>query len=286
MPFGRVDDLATFEPDSSYTMDSTMTNLRPKELAETGIKHGNVSSRLGRRTFVASALAGGILIPVGHAFAQTSPPIEQRGDPPPDDGFEVIEPELTPTISPDEDSSVIIQDVEGSADVRYFAETGHNLDEPFLSPWTLAGGESGPGIPLSEPRFVAEDGTIRQDFEALAFVYNPNLEEGWTLQAVPLPESAVNGIASTAARASVASCDASDASCKYIAESGHTITGTIASYWEDHGGLQVFGFPVSEQFSSAGKSTQVFERVVLDVDTSGNVTMRKVNTELASRELC
>jgi hypothetical protein len=232
---------------------------------------------------VASAIAGGLLLPTGHAFAQTSPPIEQRGEEPPDEGIDVIEPELTPTISPDQDSTAIIEDVEGSGNVRYFAETGHNLDEPFLSPWILAGEESGPGIPLSEPRFVADDGTIRQDFEALAFVYNPNLEEGQTLQSAPLPNDLVNRIATAQSRSRVDSCDASDQTCEFFAESGHTISGPIAAFWDAHGGYQVLGLPLSEQFSSGGKTTQVFERVVVDEDASGQVSMRKVNVDLASK---
>lgn len=133
--------------------------------------------RFGRRTFFTGSIASGLLVPSSSAIGQTSPPIEQRGDEPTQPAPQVIDPEPVPTISADEDAQSIIQAVGGSS-LRYFAETGHNLDEPFLTAWSREGGESGPGNPISEPRFMEEDGVIRQDFETVAYIYNPNLEQG------------------------------------------------------------------------------------------------------------
>src|SRR5688572_28074549 len=55
---------------------------------------------------------------------------------------------------------------------RYFAETGHNLNDPFLSRWSAAGGMQGVGLPISEERFDADIGIV-QDFEGMTLLYDP-----------------------------------------------------------------------------------------------------------------
>jgi hypothetical protein len=50
------------------------------------------------------------------------------------------------------------------AGTLYFAETGHNLAEPFRSRWHQAGGEAVFGAPLSEERYAAGAGGVLQSF--------------------------------------------------------------------------------------------------------------------------
>lgn len=282
--------------------------------------------RLNRRFFLtraaAGAAAGGLFLPAGITVAQTSPPIEQRGDPAEDgdesdgpygepEADEEAEPEAEEESEPESDAeleqeateepepveepepeptaeeteveqpSVILDEAEQSGD-RYFALTGHNLGAPFLDTWVEAGGESGPGLPLSEARFIAGPGVIRQDFEALAFVYDPTVEAGDSVQAVPLPPAAFSGIGDAAAYAVVSGCGSGDSSCRYFEETGHTIKGDIAAFWKERGGAQVLGFPISEQLKRLGVTTQVFERAVVDIDGAGTGTLRKVNAPIAA----
>jgi hypothetical protein len=235
--------------------------------------------RLGRRRLMAGAMAGGLILPFRETAAQTSPPIEQRGEEPLDDGVDIVESEVPPTISPDEDSGTITNVVQDTS-VRYFAQTGHNLDEPFLSAWNLAGGEAGPGLPISEPRLIEGDGTIRQDFEAIALVHDPNAGGEGALWAVPLPDSVVNDIATGDAARRVLACRSDQVSCQFFAATGHTVSGDLAAFWEEHGGQQLLGRPRSEPVRSGNVTVQVFEHVVLESSASGDVTMRKVNTDL------
>lgn len=260
-------------------MDSIMTNSPNKNELTPVASPPLRSTRLGRRHFVSGAVAGGLLLPFQGAVAQ-APPIEQRGDEPLDEGFDVIEPEVEPTISPEENSDTITDIVE-SGGVRYFAQTGHNLDEPFLEPWLLAGGERGPGLPISEPRLVEADGTIRQDFEGFALVYDPNAEADRALRAVPLPDSVVNSIATGEAARKVLACRSDQVSCQFFAATGHTVSGAFGTYWAEHGGQQLLGLPRSEPAASGGRTVQVFEHAVLETDVSQMVTMRKVNTDIA-----
>jgi hypothetical protein len=247
-----------------------MTEQHSKSSFPTPAWQDDAMRTLGRRRFVTAAVAGGLLLPTYRVVAQTAPPIEQRGAETPLPDQEIIEPEVPPTISPSEDADTIANEVESNS-VRYFAETGHNLDEPFLSAWALTGERAGPGVPISEPRLMEDDGTIRQDFEAIALLYNPNAESSAALQAVALPDSAIAKIVPAANR-------------QQDTGAGYSLSGPIAQFWQDHGGEQLLGLPRSEPISNAGKTTQVFDNVVLEQDSAGRVTMRKVNTDLANQQ--
>lgn len=61
----------------------------------------------------------------------------------------------------------------GGERVQYFAETGHNLQEPFLSFWTSNGGVDAFGVPLSEQRYIEGSGSIQQTFRKATMVYAP-----------------------------------------------------------------------------------------------------------------
>src|SRR5215211_7601034 len=74
---------------------------------------------------------------------------------------------------------------------KYFAETGHNLKDPFLKIWEAAGGEKGLGLPLSEERYDEKAGAILQSFEGAVLVYDPTLQAPWDVQAQHLTERRV-----------------------------------------------------------------------------------------------
>ena len=56
----------------------------------------------------------------------------------------------------------------------------------------------------------------------------------------------------------------------YFPETGHAVSGLFRSYWETHGGLVTFGFPLSEPFEEIDASTgqprlvQYFERARME----------------------
>ena len=212
---------------------------------------------------------------VGHA--QTSPPIEPRDQQPTDpdpvetpaeaqDNDDLIEPESEPTLSPDEDAETVIN-VAGTENVRYFALTGHNLDEPFATAWEATGGETGAGLPLSEPRFLTEEGTIRQDFEAIAFTASPDTGEGQALAGVPLPDAVITKLVPASARGGQP-----------------TPTGAFAAWWRDHGGRQLLGEAITGEFTSGGVRLQVFRNAVLEQASGGQIRLRKVNVEIAAQK--
>jgi N-acetyl-anhydromuramyl-L-alanine amidase AmpD len=50
---------------------------------------------------------------------------------------------------------------------------------------------------------------------------------------------------------------------RFFAETGHGIDGGFRTYWEANGGLDIFGFPLSEEVQDQGRTTQFFQRCVM-----------------------
>jgi DMSO/TMAO reductase YedYZ molybdopterin-dependent catalytic subunit len=43
-------------------------------------------------------------------------------------------------------------------------------------------------------------------------------------------------------------------------ETGHTLSGEFLMFWQQHGGLATFGYPITEEFDEDGRTVQYFER--------------------------
>jgi hypothetical protein len=254
--------------------------------------HALLRARVSRRTTIGMIAGGALLAPASRAMAaQEAPPIEpiQPGEtigpeatgPPVESDNPVIEPPApTPTTAPDASSAEIVQQ-EVATGEQYFAETGHNLGDPFLNTWKAAGGRGVLGLPLSEARFVDGAGQIQQTFETLTLAYDPTLEAPWTIQALHLESSVITRIAPDAARRKVSGPAAGG---EFFAESGHTLSGRLLAFWKERGAMQLFGLPLSEPFRSGKVTSQAFERVIMDEAANGDVSLRKLGPDWMKAE--
>ncbi len=188
------------------------------------------------------------------------------------------EPE-TPEPSSEEPESVVSEAESGGN--RYFPETGHNLDEPFLQAWAAMGGEAGAGLPISEARFIEGEGLLRQDFEAIALIYDPDPEADSVVRGVPLPQAEATRNAPADARQRVTGCTLFDQRCEYFSESGQKVAGEMARVWGEFGEAQILGIPVSREFERGGKVTQVFANAVVELNADDTAALRKINTAIA-----
>ena len=241
-----------------------------------------LGKRMSRRA-AASMSAGGLLaLATLRGNAQEAPPIEPIGtegpipsdtSPAPEAPVEIL-PEST--LSPDQ--VPVGENVGGttSGEEIYFAATGHNLGTPFLDTWRAAGGFEVLGAPLSEARYIADVVETHQTFETLTLTYDPDLEYDWRIQALHLDQKMIDRISTADSRKKVAT--ASDGGTVYP-ETGHTLSGSFLSFWEQHGGVRLFGLPVTEPFSSSAGTTQVFERVVMDQSANDTVALRRIGHE-------
>jgi hypothetical protein len=149
--------------------------------------------------------------------------------------------------------------------VSYFAATGHTLRGLFRDYWNAHGGLMQFGNPLTE-EFAEQSTTdgktyLVQYFERARFeLHEENLPPynvllgllGRTITATRNNEAAFQPVA------------AGDSSARYFAETGHHLAPEFAAYWQAHGGLAIFGYPISEavQENEEGHSylVQYFER--------------------------
>ncbi len=150
----------------------------------------------------------------------------------------------------------------------FFPETRHNLKGPFLRYWLANGGLALFGLPLTEEfqELNPSDGKIYavQYFERERFEYHP--EASNPLYQVQLGLLGNNLLTLACKSFSRATALPNSPSTVYFSETGHNLTNGFKRYWEQNGGLAIFGFPVSEEISEVnpadGKSYQVqwFER--------------------------
>lgn len=194
-----------------------------------------------RQRVLAGLLA--ILVPTVLAGGAAAAPARQS-DPTP--------PRTTPVPDPHEPG------------VKWFAATGHTLRGSFLVYWERYGGLAQFGYPITEEFIESPDALHRetltvQYFERNRFEHHP--ENAGTEYEVLLgalgkyfhpPDPAVPAQANPAT--------------EYFGPTGHNVTGAFRAYWHAHGGLFVYGYPISEAIQEVnpinGKTyrVQYFER--------------------------
>jgi hypothetical protein len=66
----------------------------------------------------------------------------------------------------------------------------------------------------------------------------------------------------------------------YYPETGHYLGGGFRDYWKANGGLQIFGYPMTEEYRAPnGRTTQWFERARFEVSPSGAVELGLLGRE-------
>ncbi len=148
-----------------------------------------------------------------------------------------------------------------SNELLYFAETGHTLRGATLRYWNKFGGLAQFGYPLTEEftetsESDGKDYTV-QYFERARFELHP--EHAGTDYEVLLGLLGRNYHATDKAATPIANQ-------RYFAETGHNLGGVFREYWEQYGGLFIYGLPLTEEFSEKSRidgkpyTVQYFER--------------------------
>ncbi len=156
---------------------------------------------------------------------------------------------------------------------RTFPETGKTVQGAFLTYWNNHGGLAQIGLPISDEMLQVSDINGKtyttQYFERAVLELHP--ENAGTPFAV---EGALRGVLAYHARypelGGAPGQQASAANAYTFPETGMTLGGRFRAYWESHGGLAQFGYPISDEFSEKsaldGKTyvVQYFERAVFE----------------------
>jgi hypothetical protein len=144
-------------------------------------------------------------------------------------------------------------------------------ENAFLDFWRAVDAETGGyaldiiGFPVGPP-LRTPGGLIVQFYERAIFEWHPENRVEYQVLLTRLGAIAVDldtdlGLKAQAAKAPEA-CP--NSTCVLSKETNHTLRGTFLQYWLGNGGLPVFGYPLTEQFSLSysGKvyTVQYFER--------------------------
>lgn len=128
----------------------------------------------------------------------------------------------------------------------YFVDTGHNLSGVFRSYWETHGGLAQFGYPITEEfsELNIEDNqsyTV-QYFERARFEYHP--EFSGTKYEVELGLLGKQFAPEVTPQAK----GARPVDSLYFSETGHSLSGAFQKYWLAHGGLAMYGYPITEPF--------------------------------------
>jgi peptidoglycan/xylan/chitin deacetylase (PgdA/CDA1 family) len=140
----------------------------------------------------------------------------------------------------------------------YFSVTGHHVPLIFVDAWWRFGGLPIIGYPVSEP--FERDGMLVQHFERVVMEWHTQhagtqyevqmeLLGDWTAR--HRQESAFQSLPEN---------PLAPGEGFWFPETGHTLQSAFKIFWERYGGLQVFGYPISQQFEEHGRTVQYFER--------------------------
>lgn len=71
---------------------------------------------------------------------------------------------------------------------------------------------------------------------------------------------------------------------QYFSETGHTVRGEFLNFFNSHGALRIFGFPITEEFPLDGRTVQYFQRARMELHPENPVDQR-VQLGLLGEEL-
>ena len=138
---------------------------------------------------------------------------------------------------------------------RCFVETGHTIRDGFLVRFEAMGGEHSLGYPITEP--FEEKGRLVQYFEYARLEDHPDNPGG------PVVKLGLLGEELGRRRPPLTPHrvpPASDRNSRFYPHTGHVITGDFLKFFDDNGGLDLFGFPVAEPVVAKGRLVQDFQR--------------------------
>ncbi len=144
---------------------------------------------------------------------------------------------------------------------QYFPETGHTVRAPFIDYYLRNDGVKQYGFPYTDDYVDPATGMLIQYFEKVRLEWHPGNPEPYKVQLgllaadmgktqPPMPISAMPA--------------ANDPNCLNFWETGHTVCMGFRQFWLDNGGLDRFGYPITDWTSENGFTVQYFQRARLE----------------------
>lgn len=147
--------------------------------------------------------------------------------------------------------------------IMSFSETGQSLRGRFLDYWLTHGGLTQFGYPITGE--IDENGRTIQYLERAVFEYWPEKPDPYKVQLRVLGKDVATDRLTEPSFRPIEGFPSSG-SLWHFPETGHSLSYGFKYYWLTHGGLDIFGYPISEEFVEVsptdGKTytVQYFER--------------------------
>jgi len=140
-------------------------------------------------------------------------------------------------------------------EVLYFEQTGHNIKGLFKKFFETKGGIDIFGYPRTEE--IVENGRIVQYFQRARFEYHPEhagtpyevqltLLGDWVRQGQPVAQKATP-LPTTPTQ-------------QYFPETGYSVHFAFLKFFRENGGVDVFGYPTTQEVRENGFTVQYFQR--------------------------
>lgn len=144
----------------------------------------------------------------------------------------------------------------GEEPPQYFDETGHTVQGDFLDFFDAHGGLETFGYPITEP--FEECGLQVQYFQKARLEAHPDNPDPYKIQLGLLgdelkyrQEKVSRPLFPSRRRF-------------YFSETGHLVSYAFLDYFKEHGGVDIFGYPISEMYYENGRIVQYFQRLKLE----------------------
>jgi hypothetical protein len=138
---------------------------------------------------------------------------------------------------------------------RYFPETGHSVSGVFLTFFDTRGGLEIFGYPITDQ--FEENGRLVQYFQRVRMEWHPENADPYKVQLGLLGD--LLGYRAPSMSASQIP-PANHPQRRYYPETGHSLAYAFLAYYDSHGGLDIFGYPITDFLIENGRIVQYFQR--------------------------
>ena len=140
----------------------------------------------------------------------------------------------------------------------YYPETGHNISPTFLPFFQARGALDRFGLPRTEE--ITEGDGLVQYFQKARLEYRPEHRgTAYEVQISLLGEQLVGSGQATRIEPFESSTDQ-----RYFDETGHSVSYAFLRHFNARGGVDSFGYPLTEEIQQGGRPVQYFQRARLE----------------------
>ncbi len=166
---------------------------------------------------------------------------------------------------------------------QYFPQTGHTVGPTFLAYLLAHGGAARFGDPTDEIHDLG-GGVQGQDFQQMKLRTHPLFANSdYYIEAASLGAPFAEGAAYAPFHPAPAPGTASDV--QYFPQTGHSVSGAFARFFQSNGGLMIFGYPRTEAFQQNGRLVQWFQRDMFEEHPENAGTPYEVQLRLLGSQL-